>query len=196
MIGLQRVKRYCKDFTKIENYDEAVTDTTEMWVCHHKLENIFTMKDLIDMGIYYNIKPGELIFIRNSEHQGNVKLHIGCRIKNEAQKGKTLSEEHKKKISESTKGKNNPMYGKTHSEEARRKVGEAHKGNTWSKGRHRSDETKRKLSEAHKGKKLSEEHKKKLSEVKKGRHWYNNGEIQTFTFECPEGFVCGRLWRS
>ena len=26
--------------------------------------------------------------------------------------------------------------------------------------------------------------------------WYNNGEIQTFTFECPEGFVCGRLWRS
>lgn len=26
-----------------------------------------------------------------------------------------------------------------------------------------------------------------------GKHWYNNGEIQTFAFECPEGFVPGRL---
>lgn len=179
MICLKFVKNYCKNYEEIENYQDAIADNTEMWVCHHKLENIFTRQELIDMGIYYNIKPGELMFIRRSEHRGNIKLHIGCRRMHEAQKGK-----------------GNPMYGKTHSEEARRKIGEAHKGNTWSKGRHLSEETKRKLSEAHKGKKLSEEHKKKFSEVRKGRHWYNNGEIQTFTFECPEGFVCGRLWRS
>lgn len=26
-----------------------------------------------------------------------------------------------------------------------------------------------------------------------GKHWYNNGEISTFAYECPEGFVPGRI---
>lgn len=129
MICLKTAKKYCKDFTKIENYDEAVTDTTEMWVCHHKLENIFTLQELVDMGIYYNIKPGELMFIRKSEHQGNAKLHIGCRRKNESQKGKVCSEETKRKLSEVTKGKNNPMYGKTHSEETKHKLSMSNRNN-------------------------------------------------------------------
>lgn len=37
-------------------------------------------------------------------------------------KGKTLSKEIKKKISDSLKGENNPFYGKTHSEETRQKM--------------------------------------------------------------------------
>ena len=42
--------------------------------------------------------------------------------------GKTFSEEHRRKLSEATKGENNPMYGKTHSEESKRKIGEANSG--------------------------------------------------------------------
>ena len=26
-----------------------------------------------------------------------------------------------------------------------------------------------------------------------GKHWYNNGKVQTMTFKCPEGFVPGAL---
>ena len=78
-------------------------------------------------------------------------------------KGRCLSEEHKKKIREAKKGKP------------------------------KSEEHKKKLSEAKKGKHLSEEHKKKMSEAQKGYHWYNNGKINKRAKECPPGFMPGML---
>lgn len=45
-----------------------------------------------------------------------------------------------------------------------------------------------------KGRKLSKERCKQISESMKGMHWYNNGIISTRAFECPVGFVEGRLW--
>lgn len=93
------------------------------------------------------------------------------------------SEETKRKMSESRKGKHR-------SEETKKKMSEAHKGLKL------SEETKKKMSEAKKGKTFSEEHRKKLSEANKGNtgmHWYNNGIAQMQAYECPEGFVKGRL---
>ena len=75
--------------------------------------------------------------------------------------------------------------GKHFSEETKKKMSEAKKN--------MSEETKKKLSEARKGKKFSEEHKKKMSLQKTGRHWYNNGKENRYCFECPDGFVPGRL---
>lgn len=98
----------------------------------------------------------------------------------------SLSEETRKKISESNKGSKNHMYGKTMSEEHRKKISEAHKGmivpeetrkkiseslkgeNSYMYGRHHSEETKKKLSELNKGKTLSEEHKNKIRESVRG----------------------------
>ena len=78
--------------------------------------------------------------------------------------------------------------------------------NTFKKGKPKSEEAKKKIREAHKGKpgpnkgkKFSEEHKKKMREAHKGnknvrgKHWYNNGKISKRAYECPEGFVPGRL---
>lgn len=72
-----------------------------------------------------------------------------------------------------------------------------------------SEETRRNMSiaqKARKGKKQymqTEEYKRKVSEAKKkahivtrgstGMHWYNNGIKSVFAFECPKGFVSGRL---
>ena len=84
-------------------------------------------------------------------------------------KGQQKSEETKKKMSEAKKGKK-------HSEEARKKMSEAAKGN------------KNML-----GKRLSEETKKKMGEAKKGRRWFNNGKINKICYECPDGFVPGKL---
>ena len=140
----------------------------------------------------------------------------------EAHKGKHCSEETKKKISEAKKGKctgkDNPFYGKHHSEETRKKLSDS-----WDYDKHFTEETRKKIREANKGKKfseehkkkigaankgeknpfygkhLSEEHKKKLSEAHKGKtpnkgmHWYNNGKENKFCYECPEGFVPGRI---
>ena len=117
-------------------------------------------------------------------------------------KGKKLSEETRKKLSEALKGKPSPNKGKHTSEETKKKLSESNKGKL------RSAETRNKMSESRKGKHFSEEHKKKLSEAKKnmseetrrkiaeatkGRHWFNNGKINKLCYECPPGFVPGRI---
>lgn len=56
--------------------------------------------------------------IRTQEHSKNIGL---------GNKGKTLSDESKKKISEAMSGKNNPMFGKTHNTESKRIISEANR---------------------------------------------------------------------
>lgn len=41
--------------------------------------------------------------------------------------------------------------------------------------------------------KLREEFGRKISTSYKGRHYYNNGKVEVRRFECPEGFVPGRM---
>lgn len=135
MISEKYLKRYCycRHPELIENYEKAIADTTQTWLCHHRLETHnsdgerrlvdLSYKELIALGMYYDRPPEELIFLTRAEHKS---LH-------------TVSEEARRKISEAHKGK-------PHSEEARLKMSAA------KKGKHRSEETKRKMSEAHKGK--------------------------------------------
>ncbi len=82
----------------------------------------------------------------------------------DALKGRKLSEEHKRKMSERMKD----TWSNT---EFRNVMSEKLKGKTsWIKGKHHSEETKHRISEANKGKTLSEEAKRKLSESKKGKN--------------------------
>lgn len=124
MISKRSAKAYCRDdISLIENYDKAVSDTTQLWHCHHRRETIFSRKDLIEIGEYYNRPACELIFLTKLEH---IKLHhLGKPTWN---KGKNLSEEARKKMSEAHKGK-------YHSAETRKKMSESRKGkNHWIKG--------------------------------------------------------------
>lgn len=67
-----------------------------------------------------------------------------------------------------------------------------------------SEETKNKLRAAKKGEKNPNygkhhtfEARQKIAEANRinrtGRHWYNNGKENKFCYECPDGFVPGRL---
>ena len=133
MINEYYAKKFCKeDISKIENYDKAIADTTQVWHCHHRTEIWWhcSKKDLIDNECYYNRKACELIFLTKSEHS---RLH---------NKGRTFTEEHRKNLSESHKCKHL-------SEETRKKLSEANKGkSTWNKGKSMTEDTKQKLSEA------------------------------------------------
>ena len=117
---------YCKDYENIENYDKALKDNFKGWEVHHRKEAEFSRKELITLGMYYNVSSEELIFITRAEHN---KLH---------KEGKPLPDDAKKKISAALKGKrtgkDNTFYGKKHSEEHNMKISEAMKGNTYAKG--------------------------------------------------------------
>lgn len=105
-----KCKAYCKEFEKIENYEMAVADKNELWICHHRMEEVFSHKELVRAGWYYNRRPEELIFIKESEHDGNPKIHHAVRERIRKQVGKpsgtlgrVMSEEEKKRRSISRK---------------------------------------------------------------------------------------------
>jgi hypothetical protein len=98
-------------------------------------------------------------------------------------KGEKLSEEAKKKISESRVGKpswnkglhlsedhKQKLRGRVLSEETKQKMREARLGKpSWNKGLHFSEESKQKMSEAKLGKKMSDEFRQRRSEMMKER---------------------------
>ena len=86
-----------------------------------------------------------------------------------------------------TRAEHNSLHNKgkkrkPFTEEHRRRIGDASRG--------------RKLpvvSEANRHRVISKETSEKLSKGTKGKHWYNNGVISIRAFDCPDGFVKGRL---
>ena len=191
-------KQYCKDYEKIENYQKAKKDNFKGWHCHHRLETHnsdgirrpvdIRQEELKALGMYYNRPATELIFLTIKEHnafnKGKKRSEETKKKLREAAKGKPKSEETRNKMREAKKGEKNPMYGKHHSEEAKKKTADAMKGNKNALGCKRSDETKNKIGAANKGNKYN-----------LGRHWYNNGKENKFCYECPPGFVPGRIKR-
>ena len=160
MINIKKAQKYCKeDLSKIENYEQAVNDTTQVWDLHHRTEIWWncTKKDLIENECYYNRKACELIFLTHAEH---TRIH--------------------------NSGELNSMYGKTHTQEARKKISESKKGRpSWNKGKHNiySADTLKKMSKSlkgkvpwNKGKTMTQEARKKMSEVQKGRIPWNKGK--------------------
>ena len=171
-------KHFCKNPENIENYKKALADNFKGWHCHHRLETHtsdgkrravdITAAELKALDMYWYRPASELIFLTISEHRS---LH--------------------------TKGESNPMYGKQGYWKG--KTG-PNKGKTGpNKGKHFSEEHKKKIGETKKGnknmlgKKHSAESIQKMSEAKKGKHWYNNGKMNKLCYECPDGFVPGRL---
>lgn len=112
----------------------------------------------------------------------------------------TVSEATRRKLSEINKGMNHYNYGKHLSDETKRKISESEKGKklseeqkrnhsevmkgrtpwnkgkpAWNRGKSTPEEIKKKISEANKGRHISKEARKKMSEAKKGKykgkHW-------------------------
>lgn len=165
---LKRYKRYCKDIENVENYQRALADNFKGWHCHHRLET--------------HNSDGELRLVNISAAE---LLALGMYYNRPAEELIFLPESEHHSLH--SKGEHNAMYGKQcywkgkkRSEETRKKISEAKKGNKNTLGYHHSAEAKNKIAEAN-----------RINST--GRHWYNNGKENKFCFDCPPGFVPGRL---
>ena len=163
-------ERYCKDYQDIENYEKAKKDDFVGWDCHHRLEthNSDGERRLVDITVA-ELQALGMYYNRPASEL----IFLTTREHNAYGKGRKRSAEVRRKMAELHKGKQvgekNPFYGKHHTDEARNKIGAANKGknlgNTYAKG----------------------------NKSTTGMHWYNNGKENKFCYECPPGFVPGRL---
>jgi hypothetical protein len=113
MISEKYAKEFCKDdITKIENYEKAISDPTQTWHCHHRLELTLdgeyahSIEDLKRLDMYYNRPYFELIFLQGPEHRhlhGKTRSAETIAKISEAKKSTTLSAEHRAHIRESGK---------------------------------------------------------------------------------------------
>lgn len=103
MIDEYRAKKYCKDdISKIENYQEAISDEHEVWDIHHRRETDegISGKELIRRKEYFWRHADELIFLKRIDHN---KLH---------RLGSHHCEKTKKKMSEAQSGEKSYFFGK------------------------------------------------------------------------------------
>lgn len=125
-----RIKRYCKEYWKIENYEKAINDDSQIWEVHHRLEimpfsgKIVGANYLIKQSMYYDVKPEELIFLTKAEHTKLDRPH------------NTRSFSGRRHTSESIEKIRNNNKGKKRSEETKRNISKAKKGKpTWNKNK-------------------------------------------------------------
>ena len=116
MINIRKVNKYCKEYTKIENYDKAIADTTQTWACHHRDEVrtlpsgivvLRTAEELTEIGRYYDCPPNELIFLTKSEHSS---LH-SSNINDDTRKKLSVSSAINNKGNNYTRGKTHSVFG-------------------------------------------------------------------------------------
>lgn len=109
---------YCMTPELIENYDLAIADKEKVWICHHRKEEFYTKKELVEMGMYFNVPPEDLVFCRNAKehhkypHKGDEIASGVHKGKPALNRGKQHSEETKRKMSESGKGKHKGQHWK------------------------------------------------------------------------------------
>lgn len=187
MINEEFVYAVCKDdISLIENYQLAVNDNTQTYVCHHKKGVGISKNELIELGLYYHQPANDLIFVTKKEHNRIHKKILFGDSKSKSERSKEMWEKRKEN-------------GWHFPEDALQKMSNAKKGkDPWNKGKvgvqHHSEETKKKISEKMKGgnstswKKGQTAWNKGLPGHTKGKKRYTNGIIRVYAFECPEGF--------
>lgn len=93
---------------EIEGFTEAIS-SEEMYVPHHVLEWKYSMEELKQMNRYKKVSADELIWMPQSVHNLNAVLHVEVRRGNASRDYTNVSEETRRKLSDSNKGNKNNL---------------------------------------------------------------------------------------
>ena len=107
-----------EDISMIENYNIAINDNNNLWICHHRLGIAIKSGKLKELGLYYNRPAIEFVFLRTDVHTSlHQKInHYDCSGENNSMYGKN-SEDYmtpeaikakREKLSKALKGKKKP----------------------------------------------------------------------------------------
>ena len=149
MINEYQSKRFCSEpIENIENYENAISDTTQTWHLHHRKEIDlgYSKQELQDMNMYFSVPASDLIFLTPFEHRS---IHSS-----------NLREETREKKRVSMQGKNK-VFGRKRSNESKNKQATTMKkmweDPTFIEKHHRkqSEEERRRRSEIMKGKNIN-----------------------------------------
>ena len=191
MINFRNAKRFCsEDISNIENFEQAATDTSEVWDIHHRLEETTPKNKLIEAGLYFKRPAKELVFLT---HQDHLQLHTTFNYYHNGMLGRHHSEETKAKLSKTRKeriasGDIVVDVSACHTEEANAKI------STKAKERYK-DKEKHPMY----GKRQSEESRRKssLTHLAKRLHWWTDGKTSVQSKDCPgKGWSRGRKMKA
>lgn len=137
-----------------DNFQHEILHTglTKDEACAKEIELIAQYKSF-DVNFGYNLSTG-------GEHPGNGRI-VSEEVRkklSESNKGQIRSEETRKKMSEKAKlrtGENHPFYGKRHNELSRQKMSKAHQGKVLSE-EHREKMSKSHINHPHLSKKVAQ----------------------------------------
>jgi|DEB0MinimDraft_6_1074348.scaffolds.fasta_scaffold03461_6 hypothetical protein len=155
---------------------------TEKESFNHEIYMIFIFGKKTNGGILYNITDGGE-GVSGMKHTDDSKEKIG-----KAFRGKKLTPEHIEKLRKSKLG-NTWNRGRVVPQSQREKIRQTMLG-----VKH-TPERRKNQSLAKLGVKHSPERNSKKSLTNTGKKWYNNGKVNKFCNECPDGFVVGMIKR-
>lgn len=179
MISSDGLYAFCSgDIREIENFDIAITDRTQNWSCHHRLElhpdgSIrYTSNSLKELGLYYNRPASELILIPRNEHLSmHRKAMLMDKLEQEKNKKRLETAREKRVFDDESRQKMKESHTGKKWSEKRRKLFEERKNkglvkSPWNKGKNKTMDSRLdygdKVREKLKGKKLSESTKQKM----------------------------------
>ena len=190
------VEKYGKN-----NFSVIMLDSAETFDELNEKEKYYIAKyNAVDSDDFYNMSPGGVLFgeghIKHHTEETKEKISKASSGKNNKFYGQHHTEETKAKLRESwKKRRKNPV-----SEETRKKMSESRKGRKF------TEEHRRKISEAQKGckgnnygKTIPQEVRKKISETVHSQKWMNNGtvsirvNVNEVNVYLENGYVLGRL---